>query len=66
MEKVSGFIATKDLILLPEAEREVIGYNNLYGKDHSKVYVGSEAREHRIKNEAESIPMFCIWLLTES
>jgi CHAT domain-containing protein/Tfp pilus assembly protein PilF len=37
---------------LPEAEREVKALEQLYGASHSKVYIGAEAREDRIKSEA--------------
>ncbi len=37
---------------LPEAEQEVKALRQLYGTSHSKVYVGAEAREDRVKSEA--------------
>lgn len=37
---------------LPEAEQEVKALGRLYGATRSKVYVGAEAREDRVKNEA--------------
>ena len=37
---------------LPEAEKEVKALRQLYGATHSKVYVGAEAREERVKAEA--------------
>jgi len=37
---------------LPEAEYEVKALRRLYGASRSKVYVGAEAREDRVKNEA--------------
>jgi len=37
---------------LPEAEAEVKGLGRLYGAARSKIYVGAEAREERVKNEA--------------
>ena len=37
---------------LPEAEQEVRALRQLYGTSHSKVYVGAEAREDRVKSEA--------------
>jgi CHAT domain-containing protein len=37
---------------LPEAEHEVKALRRLYGASRSKVYVGAEAREDRIKGEA--------------
>jgi len=37
---------------LPEAEQEVKALGRLYGVSQSKVYIGTEAREDRIKREA--------------
>jgi CHAT domain-containing protein/Tfp pilus assembly protein PilF len=37
---------------LPEAEKEVKALAQLYGAARSKVYIGSEAREERVKAEA--------------
>jgi CHAT domain-containing protein/Tfp pilus assembly protein PilF len=37
---------------LPEAEQEVKALGRLYGASRSKVYVGAEAREDRVKSEA--------------
>jgi CHAT domain-containing protein len=37
---------------LPEAEQEVKALGRLYGGSHSMVYIGAEAREDRVKNEA--------------
>lgn len=37
---------------LPEAEQEVKALGRLYGATRSKVYVGAEAREDRVKSEA--------------
>ena len=47
-------LVTRDerLAPLPEAEREVKALEQLYGASHSKVYVGAEAREERVKSEA--------------
>src|SRR6185369_14192500 len=39
---------------LPEAEQEVKALGRLYGAARSKVYVGAEAREDRVKTEASS------------
>lgn len=39
---------------LPEAEQEVKALGRLYGVARSKVYVGAEAREDRVKSEASS------------
>ena len=37
---------------LPEAEQEVKALGRLYGVSRSKVYIGAEAREDRVKTEA--------------
>ena len=37
---------------LPEAEQEVKALGRLYGVSRSKVYIGAEAREDRLKSEA--------------
>lgn len=37
---------------LPEAEQEVKALGRLYGPSRSKVYIGAEAREDRVKGEA--------------
>jgi CHAT domain-containing protein/tetratricopeptide (TPR) repeat protein len=37
---------------LPEAEQEVKALGRLYGATRSKVYIGAEAREDRVKDEA--------------
>ena len=37
---------------LPEAEQEVKALGRLYGASRSRVYIGAEAREDRVKNEA--------------
>jgi CHAT domain-containing protein/uncharacterized protein HemY len=37
---------------LPEAEQEVKALRQLYGVSNSKVYIGAEAREERVKSEA--------------
>lgn len=37
---------------LPEAEQEVKALGRLYGATRSKVYIGAEAREDRVKTEA--------------
>ena len=39
---------------LPEAEQEVKALGRLYGAARSKVYIGVEAREDRVKTEASS------------
>ncbi|HKY42075.1 MAG TPA: CHAT domain-containing protein [Pyrinomonadaceae bacterium] len=37
---------------LPEAEQEVKALGHLYGASRSKVYIGADAREDRVKSEA--------------
>lgn len=37
---------------LPEAEQEVKALGRLYGESRSKVYIGADAREDRVKSEA--------------
>ncbi len=37
---------------LPEAEQEVKALGRLYGASRSKVYIGADAREDRVKSEA--------------
>jgi CHAT domain-containing protein/tetratricopeptide (TPR) repeat protein len=39
---------------LPEAEEEVKAVGRLYGVSRSKVYIGAEAREDRVKSEASN------------
>jgi len=39
---------------LPEAEQEVKALGRLYGVSRSKVYIGAEAREDRVKSEASA------------
>ena len=40
------------LLPLPEAETQVKLLGQLYGPEHSKIYLGAEAREERFKKEA--------------
>jgi CHAT domain-containing protein len=47
----SGFMA-EELSPLPEAENQVVSLGKLYGAEQSKVYVGANAREDRVKAEA--------------
>ena len=39
---------------LPDAEKEVKAVGRLYGVSRSKVYIGAEAREDRVKSEAST------------
>jgi CHAT domain-containing protein len=43
---------------LPEAEQEVRALGQLYGSPRSKVYIGPEAREDRVKSEAGQARIF--------
>ena len=43
---------------LPEAEEEVKALGRLYGASRSKVYIGAEAREDRVKGEASRAKYF--------
>ena len=42
----------RNLAPLPEAEQEVKALGRLYGAERSKIYIGAEAREDRVKSEA--------------
>ena len=42
----------RNLAPLPEAEQEVKALGRLYGAARSKIYIGAEAREDRVKSEA--------------
>ncbi|MEP6635076.1 MAG: CHAT domain-containing protein [Acidobacteriota bacterium] len=52
VERLKSVNRDEDLAPLPEAEKEVEVLRQLYGAARSKVYVGAEAREDRIKTEA--------------
>jgi CHAT domain-containing protein len=56
-ERFKLTLRDEKLDALPEAENEVKTLAQLYGAAHSKVYVGAEAREDRLKAEA---PKFTI------
>ena len=45
-------VRDENLDPLPEAEQEVKALRRLYGISRSKVYIGAEAREDRVKSEA--------------
>ncbi|MBO0725446.1 MAG: tetratricopeptide repeat protein, partial [Blastocatellia bacterium] len=51
IEKASLAMRDENLDPLPEAEQEVKALGQLYGAAHSKVYIGAEAREDRLKAE---------------
>ena len=50
--RVKAAFMDKQLMPLPEAERQVRMLGRLYGAARSKIYVGSDAREDRLKLEA--------------
>jgi len=52
IERASLALRDEKLTPLPEAEQEVRALGRLYGATHSKVYVGAEASEDRVKAEA--------------
>lgn len=52
LERVELVHRDEKLEPLPEAEGEVKALAQLYGAEHSTVYVGAEAREDRVKAEA--------------
>src|SRR5215813_10409628 len=52
IERATLALRDEKLTPLPEAEEEVHALGRLYGATHSKVYVGAEASEDRVKAEA--------------
>ena len=52
VERVQLVHRGENLSPLPEAEKEVKALGQLYGATRSKVYVGADAREERVKSEA--------------
>jgi CHAT domain-containing protein len=52
LERIKAASRDEKLEPLPEAEREVRSLAQLYGSDRSEVFIGSEAREDRLKAEA--------------
>ncbi len=52
MKRVALTLRDGKLDPLPEAEQEVKALGRLYGTTRSKVYIGAEAREDRVKLEA--------------
>jgi CHAT domain-containing protein len=50
--RVKAVFRDEKLDPLPEAEREVKALRQLYGASQSTVYIGADAREERVKNEA--------------
>jgi CHAT domain-containing protein len=51
-ERAALSLRGAQLVPLPEAEQEVKALGPLYGAAHSKIYIGPEAREDRVKTEA--------------
>jgi CHAT domain-containing protein len=49
---IQAVFMDEKLLPLPQAERQVETLGRLYGPSHSKVYVGAEATEDRLKAEA--------------
>jgi CHAT domain-containing protein len=52
IERAALTLRDEKLDPLPEAEKEVKALGQLYGNARSKVYIGAEAREDRLKAEA--------------
>src|SRR5262249_46338505 len=52
IERTKRVLMDEKLEPLPEAERLVKALGQLYGMAQSKVYIGAEAREDRVKTEA--------------
>jgi CHAT domain-containing protein/predicted negative regulator of RcsB-dependent stress response len=51
--QISAAMTGEGLDPLPEARRQVQTLARIYGRDHSKIYVGPNASEERFKAEAE-------------
>jgi CHAT domain-containing protein len=51
-EKVTAVFMDEKLLPLPEAERQVKVLRQIYGDNHSRVYIGAQASETRLKQEA--------------
>jgi CHAT domain-containing protein len=52
VERLKARLMEGELLPLPEAEAQVKELQHLYGAAHSRVYVGRDAREERIKADA--------------
>jgi CHAT domain-containing protein/tetratricopeptide (TPR) repeat protein len=52
LERAALSLRGAKLVPLPTAEQEVKALGPLYGAAHSKIYIGPEAREDRVKTEA--------------
>src|SRR5262249_40641793 len=59
-EMVKSVFMDERLGPLPEAERQVKMLGRLYGPARSKIYVGSQAQEGRVKTEAAGYPILHI------
>ncbi|MFN2511371.1 MAG: tetratricopeptide repeat protein [Pyrinomonadaceae bacterium] len=55
IERATLAVRDEKLDPLPEAEQEARALGQLYGAQRSKVYIGAEAREDRIKAEAGQV-----------
>jgi CHAT domain-containing protein/Tfp pilus assembly protein PilF len=53
-EKVTAIFMDEKLLPLPEAERQVKTLQQIYGNSNSRVYIGAEAGEERLKQEASN------------
>jgi CHAT domain-containing protein/tetratricopeptide (TPR) repeat protein len=51
-EKVTAVFMDERLLPLPEAERQVKALQQIYGSKNSKIYIGTQATEERLKQEA--------------
>ena len=65
IERLHSLYRGEALDPLPDAEREVRSLAQLYGKERSRVYVGAEAREGRLKKEGGASAC-CTWPPTAS
>lgn len=52
VELLNARLVNSELTPLPEAEEQVRALQRLYGAEHSKVYVGPDAREEQVKVDA--------------
>jgi CHAT domain-containing protein/tetratricopeptide (TPR) repeat protein len=53
-EKVTAIFMSEKLLPLPEAERQVKALQQIYGSKDSSIYIGTEAKEDRLKQEASN------------
>src|SRR5205085_3967998 len=51
-DKVIAVFMDEKLLPLPEAERQVKALQQIYGSKNSSIYIGAEAGEERLKQEA--------------